>query len=163
MSFTITIMNNNCERHIVNDNCKRYIMNDTSTFCTAKFLKDVIWRTIANDTLWMTIMNITLWMIIMNDTFWTTWNRFAINQTAYLFKLLQLLWCTLRRNWSGEFKLPSLSRNCHFEHINRLQCYELARRCSHLLLFTDFTIDLCCAQLVFTLWMCNEAELTTNF
>ena len=34
------------------------------------------------------------------------------------------------------------------EHIISFQCYELTRRCSHLLLYIDFTIDLWCAPLV---------------
>ena len=66
---------------------------------------------------------------------------------------------------SGNFFhfFSNLSRNCLFERINSLQCYELTRRCSHLLLFTDFSIDLCSAPLVCTLYMVNEAELETNF
>ena len=38
-----------------------------------------------------------------------------------------------------------LSRNCLFERINSLQCYELTIEYNHLLLYIDFTIDLCCA------------------
>ena len=43
-----------------------------------------------------------------------------------------------------------LSRNCLFECINSLQCYELTRRFSHLLLYPGFTIDLCYVPLVWT-------------
>ena len=48
-------------------------------------------------------------------------------------------------------RLTDLSQNRLFEHINSLQCYELTKRCSHLLLFIDFTIDLCCATSACTL------------
>ena len=43
-----------------------------------------------------------------------------------------------------------LSRNCLLERINNFQCYELTRRCSHFLLYIDFTIDLCCVPLICT-------------
>ena len=57
----------------------------------------------------------------------------------------------------------NLSPDCLFERINSLQCYELTRRCSHLLLYIDFTNEFCCAPLISTLWMCNEAQEATNF
>ena len=56
-----------------------------------------------------------------------------------------------------------LTSNIVSERINSLQCYELTRRYSQVLLSIDFTIDLCCASLVCTSWMWNEAELVTIF
>ena len=54
-----------------------------------------------------------------------------------------------------------LSRNCVFECINSLRCYELTRRCSHLLLYIDITIDL---PLVSILWMCSDhSRYVTSF
>ena len=35
-------------------------------------------------------------------------------------------------NNENNLKLIYLSRNCHFERISSLQCYEFTRRCSHL-------------------------------
>ena len=63
-------------------------------------------------------------------------------------------------NIGGEL---NLSPNVLFEGINNLQCYELTRRCSCLLLYIDFTIDLCSATLISTLWMCNKVKQTKDF
>ena len=54
-----------------------------------------------------------------------------------------------------------LKMNCLFERINSLQCNELISRCSPLPFNAGFTIDLCCAPLVSTLRICNEAQQVT--
>ena len=72
--------------------------------------------------------------------------------------------CYFKKQHEGPLdNIEHLSQKCLSERINSLQCYQLTRRCSHLLLYIDFTIDLRCAPLVSALWMCNEAQQVTDF
>ena len=85
----------------------------------------------------------------------------SLDSLIFLLKLSEFYIWPVRFSFLTCTKCESISRNCIFEHIKSLQCYDQEVQPSPF--FAHFAIDLCCIPLVWEFLMCTDVERAADF